>query len=606
MALRNYQKRIADVAMRTNTIVLLPTGAGKTFIAAEVISRIGGLALFFVPTIPLVSQQAAALRSRPNMPNVEEFHGEKPVPHNDFSVLVTTPKAFHTAQSRGEEVFSWDRFSVVVFDEVHHVIKHHPYRALSFGLRESGCKPRIVGLTASLTYSVDKIGKSVGKLCKELQISCIEHAGDRELREGGYKGSGRGVVAEVRLPQVDPRTDTVPIGERKPHLMHATFFSRIHHSKSTPFSRKLVAIIRKLETKVQRVDGGFESPLTSASLKTWGKYANGRVHVHPYYDQLQHWYEALRLLVTSWEEGEDTAVILLRMMGCYNASFWPDEITALVNNFFRTQPSSFVRFENMCTVLTDKISEKNNFRGILFVQQRIMTHIVKHVIDQHQHLGSKIDARCLYATSTPASSTLAVSKLDAEEALRDFASGNANLLITTSVAEEGLDIPAANCVIYFDPMNHAVSYVQGRGRARQANSSFVMLDERKDRPAKMLAEQEVKQYAIASSFSPTASLNQNEDLQAQRNRERNAVAFLNDVTEETALSKLNTFCAKTKIPLGEKWESGPNKRCRLSYKSNLREVSVVAIGDGKKAVKRRAAVKLLRELKDSRSSQTNV
>jgi hypothetical protein len=350
MKLRNYQKRIADVAVRTNTVVLLPTGAGKTFIAAEAISRIGGLGLFFVPTIPLVSQQAAALRSRPNMPTVEEFHGEKPVPRNHFSVLVTTPKAFHTAQSRGEEIFSWDRFRVVVFDEVHHVIKNHPYRVLAFGLRESGCKPRIIGLTASLTYSVDKIGKSVSKLCKELQISCIEHADDRELREGGYKGSGRGVVAEVRLPQIDPRTDTVPRGERKPHLMHATFFSRIHHSEATPFSRKLVAIIRNLEKKVQSVDGGFESPLKSASLKKWGKYTNGRVHMHPYYDQLQHWYEALRLLVTSWEEGEDAVVSLLRLMGCYNASSWPDETTALVNDFFRTQPSTFVRFENLCTV----------------------------------------------------------------------------------------------------------------------------------------------------------------------------------------------------------------------------------------------------------------
>ena len=39
ISLRNYQKRIVNVAMTTNTVVLLPTGAGKTFIAAEVISR---------------------------------------------------------------------------------------------------------------------------------------------------------------------------------------------------------------------------------------------------------------------------------------------------------------------------------------------------------------------------------------------------------------------------------------------------------------------------------------------------------------------------------------------------------------------------------------
>ena len=607
ISLRNYQKRIVNVAMTTNTVVLLPTGAGKTFIAAEVISRMKKRALFFVPTIPLVSQQAAALRSIPNMPTVEEFHGERPVPRNSFSVLVTTPKAFYTAQCRGEKLFSWDCFGVVVFDEVHHVIKHHPYRNLAFSLRESGCKPRIVGLTASLTYSVKNIDKSVNKLCKELQISCIEHAEDKELRDGGYKGTGRGVVAEVRLSQQAKRMDIVPSSERKPHLMHATFFRRIHESKATALSCKLVAIVRTLEKDVRIVDNNFESPLKSASLRKWGKYANERIQIHPYFVQLEHWYEALRLIVTSWEEGEDAAIMLLQMMGCHKSnslSLWPDATNSLIEDFFTIQPSSFPRFDNMCTVLKEKIREKKSFRGILFVQQRIMTHIIKHVIDQDEFLSTKIVAKCLYATSTPASSTLAVSKDEAKETLQDFASGDANLLITTSVAEEGLDIPAANCVIYFDPMNHAVSYVQGRGRARQADSSFVMLDEREDRPATMLAQQELKQHAIASSFCPKVSvMNENEEMQAQQNREHNAAGFLNNITEGTALSKLNTFCTKTKIPFEETWDNphsnNNDKCCKLSYKSILREVSVTTTGERKKVTKRQAAAKLLKALYDS-------
>lgn len=54
----------------------------------------------------------------------------------------------------------------------------------------------------------------------------------------------------------------------------------------------------------------------------------------------------------------------------------------------------------------------------------------------------------------------------------------------------GIDIAAANCVIRFNSMNHVVSLVQGRGRARQEHSSFVVLEERKDRSMLKLSEAE--------------------------------------------------------------------------------------------------------------------
>jgi len=64
ITLRAYQSRIAATAEKFNTIVLLPTGSGKTLVAAEIIARLGTPSVFFVPTVPLVGQQAKAIGSR--------------------------------------------------------------------------------------------------------------------------------------------------------------------------------------------------------------------------------------------------------------------------------------------------------------------------------------------------------------------------------------------------------------------------------------------------------------------------------------------------------------------------------------------------------------
>lgn len=65
-----------------------------------------------------------------------------------------------------------------------------------------------------------------------------------------------------------------------------------------------------------------------------------------------------------------------------------------------------------------------------------------------------------------------------QSALGDLASGEKNLLICTSVAEEGIDIAACNLVICFEPPPNLKSFVQRRGRARMSKSKYILFLER--------------------------------------------------------------------------------------------------------------------------------
>jgi len=618
--LRSYQAGIVQQALRGgNTIAVLPTGSGKTLIAAELMRQVGPRSLFFVPTILLVEQQAQAVRNWTGA-NVAEYFGGASEP-SEFDILVTTPKAFQMAQARGIKCLQWASIRLVVFDEVHHVLKDHPYRKLALDLRRfiDACNPapQILGLTASLTYAVGakQVEAAIARITAELHISVMATASENEMREAGFLGTrAEAEVQTVEVPGVVP-IGVVHPSERKPHLMHASFFKRIRSAAATKVSIDVYGIVVAMEVAVASDVPQFQSPLTQTSLKTWGKRAHhfALQTANLMCKSLEHWYEALRVLVTSWEECEDAAITFLRMAGeesLLRQQVWPQTVQRKLEGFWSTAPASFSRLEHLKDVLLYKnevlVDSGREFRGLLFVQQRVTTHILEYFINSDAELSQVFRPACIYATTSPATPSLSVSPSKSKSNIAAFASGEKNLLIATVVAEEGMDIPSANCVVSFDPMINSVSLVQRRGRARQADSAFVVLSEREDRTAAQLEQVEKQQLEIVRNFQPGAGAVDSAQQQvAQKSRERGAQSVLTGFSGESAdaLAALNLYIKKTKVDLVEEYvQSDGRWRCTLKYSSVLRSVcSTGAQGDvpgkgAKKDAKKQAAVLLMKAL----------
>src|SRR5436853_1143328 len=174
---RAYQVNIARACLERSTLVVLPTGMGKTVVAAmviaEVLRRKGGKVLFLAPTKPLVEQHAASLRKVLVVDRIALFTGEATSPDErellwrENKIIVSTPQVIRN-DVRAERI-SLDEVSLVVFDEAHRAVGDYAYVDVAATYKEVPGR-LVLGMTASPGSSAEKILK----VCGNLGITAVE------------------------------------------------------------------------------------------------------------------------------------------------------------------------------------------------------------------------------------------------------------------------------------------------------------------------------------------------------------------------------------------------------------------------------------------------
>ena len=374
-------------------------------------------------------------------------------PATERVCIVSTPKAFLHLQRRKPEIFGWNEFGMVVFDEVHHLLKDHPYRHLALSLRDwneqvpeekdssKKKKLQLVGLSASLTYGVEDVAirATLDRLCRELTVSTMQSPSIEELVSGGYTPQyGSNVELE--------RSSEVPEGvsdrsARKPHLMHDIFMQRIQQETATTFALQVYRVIGQLELEATRVCPSFVSPLNKKKLVSWEECAylhkkQKQHHGHAVFQLLELWYTALRLLVQSWEEEE----VLVMQWLMQNQAFVGLDSCAEAQTIQRTcqNPDSFYKLGRLKYHLIQKHDQRgDSFRCIVFVQQRIAAYILSRFIATDPELQKRgLCAGFVTAKDGKITPSVTMTKRMSNETIAAFRDNRLNVLVATSVLEE--------------------------------------------------------------------------------------------------------------------------------------------------------------------------
>ncbi|KAL3826330.1 hypothetical protein ACHAXA_003654 [Cyclostephanos tholiformis] len=239
------------------------------------------------------------------------------------------------------------------------------------------------------------------------------------------------------------------------------------------------------------------------------------------------WYVALRMTVQSWEEEEQLVLqwlIINNGLQIHDSLDYP----ARSRCFRRLNHLPLLRaVDGLCTCssiqsekltsLVKNLVDNKTSKGKLYLLVLLYTptkapSIVSSLYSKkYLHmfcLGismatifALIMYGCAYSISVAAKNsritpTIKATKGEITKCIDDFRERKINVMVATSVIEEGFDVPAINVVVSYDHLKDTVELCQCFGRARQKTSSLALMSERKDRPLAALKDVQRRQESI--------------------------------------------------------------------------------------------------------------
>lgn len=124
-------------------------------------------------------------------------------------------------------------------------------------------------------------------------------------------------------------------------------------------------------------------------------------------------------------------------------------------------------------------SEANpSLTGLIFVEQRAWVAALAEVISVHPKLQGKLNVGTFVGSSMSSKRKSSIATMiepkNQQDTLDKLKGGDINLIIATTVLEEGIDVSACHLVICFESPKNLKSFVQRRGRARRMESKYII------------------------------------------------------------------------------------------------------------------------------------
>lgn len=459
---RDYQKAIFETARDKNTLVVLPTGVGKTLIALMLaVERLKkyptNKILVLAPTKPLVEQHLASFqKALPELfADLQLFTGEINASKRR-EIWQTAEIIFSTPQCIANDIenylYDLKEVSLLVIDEAHRCLKNYDYTKIAKSYKEQAIHPRILGLTASPGSDP----KTVNQICDHLEIEAIE------LRTRDSE--------DVKPYLQDLEFNKIEVPFPQEFIEIQILLKRIYDSKVAELkSRNLLFGPANKITLLELQRRLFNQ----ASQKNFNAMIGTSLCAQAI--KISH---ALELLETQTLSGLKDYLGKLQKEANEKKSKG-SQVLASSNEFKAAVLSldkllnsgiEHPKIQELSTILESEFSDNPKSKIIIFTQFR---ETAARILNKLKEIPS-INPSVFVGQAKKSSSGM--SQKEQKSVLDKFRNGEINTLIATSIGEEGLDIPEVNAVFFYEPIPSAIRKIQRAGRtARLAPGKLFVL-----------------------------------------------------------------------------------------------------------------------------------
>ncbi len=466
---RKYQEDIYEACKDKNCLVVLPTGIGKTLIALMLaVNRQkafpGSKILFLAPTRPLAQQ------------HLEYFKKHLPELFADFQLFTgkinaikreeiwqTADIVFSTPQCIGNDLknnlYELTDVSLLIEDECHRCLKNYAYTYIAQEYQKQAKNPRILGLTAS--PGADR--KTIEQIAENLNIETIELRTRESEDVKEYLQELKFEVIKVDFPEEL---------ERMVNMLKVIYNKKVDELKN----RKLLfgpATKRFLLEAQGRIMKAISSGNRHFNLLSGASAASQAIKLEHALElietqTLSSVFEYFHNLFEQARENKSRAAVNLVKQPEFNQAF------VLLNELI-AKKVEHPKLIKLIEILDESIRKNPRNKAMVFTQFRSTAVQICSKLNQIPNIKASVFVGQAIKTFQSGQAS-GLSQKEQHQMLNDFKEGKINVLVATSIGEEGLDIPEVNEVIFYEPIPSAIRKIQRAGRtARLMKGHLIIL-----------------------------------------------------------------------------------------------------------------------------------